>query len=194
MKKTIENLVKAFIGESQARNRYTFYAKVAKNEGFEQIAGVFSVTADNEKEHASNLFNLVNELKKKSNEELDAIEVEAEAPTILGSTAENLKAAISGENYEYTMMYPEFADIAEREGFPEIATRLRAIAKAEKHHEERYKKLLKQVEAGTFFKKEKEAWWVCRECGYIHFGKEPPKTCPSCDHSRSYFQLKCEEY
>jgi len=194
VKKTIENLVKAFIGESQARNRYTFYAKVAKKEGFEQIAGIFLITAENEKEHASNLFRLINELKKKSDEELDEIKVEAAAPTILGNTAENLKAAIAGENYENTIMYPEFADVAEKEGVPEIATRLRAIAKAEKHHEERYRKLLKQVETGTFFKKEKEVWWVCRECGYIHFGKEPPEKCPSCDHPRSYFELKCEEY
>lgn len=194
MKNTIENLVKAFIGESQARNRYTFYAKIAKKEGFEQIGEIFLVTAENEKEHASNLFKLISELKKKSNERLDEIEVEAAAPTVLASTAENLKAAIAGENYEHTKMYPEFADVAEREGFPEIAARLRAIAKAEKHHEERYKKLLREVEAGTFFKKEKDVWWVCRECGYIHFGKEPPEECPSCDHPRSYFQLKCEEY
>jgi len=191
---TIENLVKAFIGESQARNRYTFYAKIAKKEGFEQIAGIFLITAENEKEHASNLFKLINELKKKSNERLDEIKVEAVAPTVLGSTAENLKAAIAGENYEHTKMYPEFANVVENEGFPEIAARLRAIAKAEKHHEERYKKLLKEVEAGTFFKKEKDVWWVCRECGYIHFGKEPPEECPSCDHPRSYFELKCEEY
>ncbi len=194
MKNTIENLVKAFIGESQARNRYAFYAKVAKKEGFEQIAGIFLITAENEKEHASNLFKLINDLKKKSNERLDEIKVEAVAPTVLGSTAENLKAAIAGENYEHTKMYPEFADVAETEGFPEIARRLRAIAKAEEHHEERYKKLLEEVEAGTFFKKEKDVWWVCRECGYIHFGKEPPEKCPSCDHPRSYFQLKCEEY
>jgi len=194
MKNTIENLVKAFIGESQARNRYTFYAKIATQEGFEQIAGIFLITAENEKEHASNLFKLISELKKKSIERLDEIKVEAVAPTVLGSTAENLKAAIAGENYEHTKMYPEFADVAEREGFPGIAARLRAIAKAEKHHEERYKKLLREVEAGTFFKKEKDVWWVCRECGYIHFGKEPPEECPSCDHSRSYFQLKCEEY
>jgi len=140
---------------------------------------------------------MINELKKKkkSNERLDdEIKVEAAAPTVLGSTAENLKAAIAGENYEHTQMYPEFADVAEKEGFPEIAKRLRAIAKAEKHHEERYKKLLREVEAGTFFKKEKDVWWVCRECGYIHFGKEPPEECPSCDHPRSYFQLECEEY
>ncbi|MFQ6086474.1 MAG: rubrerythrin [Candidatus Bathyarchaeia archaeon] len=194
MKNTIENLVKAFIGESQARNRYTFYAKIAKNEGFEQIAEIFLITAENEKEHASNLFKLIDGLKKKSSERLDEIEVEAVAPTVLGSTAENLKAAIAGENYENTKMYPEFADVAEKEGFPQIAKRLRAIAKAEKHHEERYKKLLREVEAGTLFKKEKDVWWVCRECGYVHFGKEPPEKCPSCDHSRSYFQLKCEEY
>jgi len=194
MKNTIENLVKAFIGESQARNRYTFYATIAKKEGFEQIAEIFLVTAENEKEHASNLFKLINELKKKSKEKLDEIKVEAVAPTVLGSTAENLKAAIAGENYENTKMYPEFAEVAEKEGFPEIAERLRAIAKAEGHHEERYKKLLKEVKAGTFFKKVKDVWWVCRECGYVHFGKEPPEKCPSCDHLRSYFQLKCEEY
>lgn len=191
---TIENLVKAFIGESQARNRYTFYAKIANKEGFEQIAGIFLITAENEKEHASNLFKLINELKKKSSERLNETKVEAVAPTVLGSTAENLKAAIAGENYEHTKMYPEFADVAETEGFPEIAKRLRAIAKAEEHHEERYKKLLEEVEAGTFFEKEEGVWWVCRECGYIHFGKEPPEICPSCDHPRSYFELKCEEY
>ena len=194
MENTIENLIKAFIGESQARNRYTFCAKIAENEDFEQIAEIFLITAENEKEHASNLFKLINELKKKSNEKLDEIKVETVAPTVLGSTMENLKAAIAGENHEYTKMYPEFADVAEKEGFPEISARLRAIAKAEKHHEERYKKLLKEVEAATIFKKEKDVWWVCRECGYVHFGKEPPEECPSCDHARSYFQLKCEEY
>ena len=194
MDKTIKNLVKAFIGESQARNRYTFYSKIAKQEGYEQIAEIFLITAENEKEHANNLFKLINELKKKSSEKLDEIIVEASTPTILGSTAENLKASIAGENYEHTQMYPEFAKVAEEEGYKEIAERLRAIAKAEEHHEERYQKLLKEVEAGTVFKKEKEVWWVCRECGYIHFGKEPPEKCPSCDHPRSYFQVKCEEY
>ena len=191
---TIKNLVKAFIGESQARNRYTFYAKAAKREGYEQIAEIFLITAENEKEHASSLFKLINELKKQSGGSLDEISVEAAAPTVLGTTAENLKAAIAGENYEHTKMYPEFAEVAEKEGYPEIAKRLRAIAKAEEHHEERYRKLLKEVEAGTVFKKEKEVWWVCRECGYIHYGKEPPEKCPSCDHPRSYFQIKCEEY
>jgi len=194
MKETIENLTKAFIGESQARNRYTLYAKVAKKEGYEQIAEIFLITAENEKEHAKWLFRLINELKKKSNEPLDEIKVEAAAPTILGTTAENLKAAIAGENYENTTMYPGFADVAEKEGFPEIARRLRAIANAEKHHEERYKKLLKEVEEGTVFKKEKPVWWVCRECGYVHFGTEPPEECPSCSHPKSFYQVKCEEY
>lgn len=137
---------------------------------------------------------MINELKKKSGENLDEIKVEIAAPTVLGNTIENLKAAITGENYEHTKMYPEFADIAEKEGLPDIAARLRAIAVAEKHHEERYRKLLKEVEAGTVFKKEKAVWWVCRECGYIHFGTEPPEKCPSCGHPRSFFQVKCEEY
>jgi len=194
MNQTIQNLTKAFIGESQARNRYTFYAKIARQEGFEQIAEILLATADNEKEHAKRLFEHINELKKKSDESLDEISVDALAPTIYGTTAENLKAAIAGEHYEYSQMYPEFADVAEKEGFPGIAKRLRAIAIAEKHHEERYIKLLKVVEAGTVFKKEKEVWWVCLECGYIHFGKEPPEICPACNHPRSFYQIKCEEY
>ena len=194
MKKTIENLTKAFIGESQARNRYTFYAKVAKKAGFEQIGEIFLITADNEKEHAKRLFEHINELKKKIGEDLDEIKVEAAAPTIYGDTAQNLKAAIAGENYEHTQMYPGFAEIAEKEGLPEIAKRLRSIANAEKHHEERFKKVLKQVEAGTVFKKDKEVFWVCRECGYVHFGTEPPEICPSCDHAKGFYQVKCEEY
>ncbi len=191
---TIKNLTKAFIGESQARNRYTFYAKIAKKEGFEQIAEIFLLTAENEREHAKWLFRLISDLKKKSREGMEEIVVEAAAPTTLGNTVENLKAAITGENYENTKMYPEFADIAEREGFPDIARRLRAIAIAEKHHEERYKKLLKEVENNTFFKKEKKVYWVCRKCGYIHEGTEPPEACPSCGHPKSYFEKQCEEY
>lgn len=194
MKNTIENLAKAFIGESQARNRYTLYAKIAKKEGFEQIGEIFLITAENEKEHASWLFKLINELKKKTDESFEQIKVEAMASTILGSTIENLKAAIAGENYEHTKMYPEFANVAEKGGLIEIAKRLRAIAIAEKHHEERYKKILKELEAGTIFKKEKEVWWVCRKCGYVHFGKEPPEKCPSCEHPKSFYQIKCEEY
>ncbi|RLI10975.1 rubrerythrin family protein [Candidatus Bathyarchaeota archaeon] len=194
MNETIKNLVKAFIGESQARNRYSFYASIAKKEGFEQIAEVFLITAENEKEHASTIFKFINQIKKKTGEELNEIKVEVAAPTILGNTAENLKAAIAGENYEHTKMYPEFADVAEKEGYSDIAARLRAIAKAEKHHEERYRKILKEVEAGTVFKRDEDVWWVCRECGYVHYGKEPPERCPSCNHPKRYFQLKCEEY
>jgi len=191
---TVKNLAKAFIGESQARNRYTFYAKIAKKEGFEQIAQIFLVTAENEREHAKWLFRLINELKKKNDENFDKIRVEADVPTILGNTRENLKSAIAGENYEHTKMYPEFANIAEKEGFPEIAKRLRAIAVAEKHHEERYKKLLKELENNTIFKKDKKVYWVCRKCGYIHEGTEPPEECPSCGHPKSYFEQACEEY
>jgi len=194
MKKTMENLAKAFIGESQARNRYTFYSKIAKKEGYEQIAEIFLITAENEKEHASWLFKLINELKKKTEENFEEIKVEALVPTTLGATADNLKAAIAGENHEHTKMYPEFADIAAQEGFSEIAKRLRAIAKAEEHHEERFKKLLKEVEAGTVFKKKENVYWVCRECGFVHFGAEPPLRCPSCDHEKSHYQIKCEEY
>ncbi|MEM1688997.1 MAG: rubrerythrin family protein [Candidatus Hadarchaeales archaeon] len=194
MKKTIQNLAKAFIGESQARNRYTFYAKVAKKEGYEQIAEIFLITADNEREHASWLFRLLNELKEKSGESFNEVVVEASAPVVFGNTKQNLEAAIAGENYEYTKMYPEFAKIADEEGLHEIANRLRAIAKAEEHHEERFKKLLKEVQNGTVFKKPEPIWWVCRECGYVHYGTEPPQECPSCGHPRSFYQVKCEEY
>lgn len=187
---TIKNLTKAFIGESQARNRYTFYAKIAKKEGFEQISEIFLQTAEQEKEHAKWLFRLINQLKESD----EPIKVEVEAPTTLGDTAENLKAAIAGENYENVKMYPEFADVAEKEGFPDIAKRLRAITVAEGHHEERYKKLLKEVKGKTVFKKEKKVYWVCRECGYIHEGEEPPEECPSCGHPKSYFERQCEEY
>jgi len=191
---TIKNLAKAFIGESQARNRYTFYAKIAQKEGFEKIAEIFLITAENEREHAKWLFRLINNLKEKSDESLEEIKIEAVTPTTLGDTKENLKAAIQGENYEHTKMYPEFADIAEKEGFKEIAERLRAIAVAEKHHEERYKKLLQEIGENTLFKKEKSVSWICRKCGYVHEGNEPPEACPSCSHPRNYFELQCEEY
>ncbi len=194
MEETIQNLAKAFIGESQARNRYTMYAKIAQKEGYEQISEIFLLTADNEREHAKWLFRLINKLKEKSGKEWDPINVEAEAPTTLGTTAENLKAAIAGEHYENTEMYPDFACVAEEEGFNDIACRLRAIAKAEEHHEDRYKRLLDQVEGRTVFKKGKKVQWVCRKCGYVHEGEEPPGKCPSCDHPKEYFELKCECY
>ena len=187
MSQTLQNLVKAFIGESQARNRYTYYAKVAKKEGYEQIAEIFSVTADQEKVHAKRLFEHIQELK---GDEAGEIIVEAGTPTVYGTTEENLKAAIAGENYEYTSMYPEFAKVAREEGHEAIAKRLGSIALAEKHHEERYQKFLKELQEGSTFKKEEKTWWVCRECGYIHFGEEPPEECPSCDHPKSYYQVK----
>ncbi len=194
MEKTLENLTKAFIGESQARNRYTFYAKVAQKEGFEQISGIFILTAENEREHAKWLFRMIDELRQKIPEKPDEIVVEAAAPLTLGTTAENLAAAIAGENYETTTMYPEFADVSESEGLDRIADRLRSIAIAEAHHEERYRKLLAIVEADTVFTKDTKVTWVCRKCGYVHEGKEPPAPCPSCDHPREYFEIECEEY
>jgi len=194
MENTIKNLAKAFIGESQARNRYTFYAKIAKNEGFEQLSEIFLVTANNEREHAKWLLRLINDLLKKQGKLAEEIEVGASVPTVLGNSVENLKAAISGEHYENTEMYPGFAKVSEEEGLAEIAKRLRAISKAEEHHEERYKKLLEEVEGKTVLKKNEKAFWVCRKCGYVHEGKEPPEKCPSCDHEAKYFELKCEEY
>lgn len=190
MKKTLENLSKAFIGESQARNRYTFYAKLAKEEGYIQISEIFLEIAEQEKTHAKRLFEHIQELKEGQKE----IAVEAVCPTVYGDTKENLAAAISGENYEYITMYPEFAKIAEKEGLEKIATRLKSIARAEEHHEERYKKLLVELENGTVFSKTKKVVWVCMECGYVHSGETPPKKCPSCDHAQSYYKVKCEEY
>jgi rubrerythrin len=193
MSKTLENLTKAFIGESMARNRYTIYSKIAFKEGYDEISEIFLLTADNEREHAKWLFRMINDIKKKEGSPTE-IKVEAEAPLILSNTIENIKGAIEGENYEYTKMYPEFADTAEKEGFKDVATRLRAIAVAEKHHEGRYKKLLKELEEGTFFKKKEKVVWVCRKCGYIYEGNEPPEACPSCNHEKAYFERQCETY
>ncbi len=180
---TLKNLVKAFIGESMARNRYTFYAKVAKDEGYVFIQRVFLETAENEKEHAENLLKFIQQLRGDS----EALVVEAEAPLVWGSTVDNLKTAIAGEHYENSEMYPKFAEIAEKEGYREIAERLKAIAKAEEHHEKRYRRLLEEIEKGTFFKRDKEVAWVCLECGYVHYGTEPPEKCPSCGHPKSYY-------
>ncbi len=181
--KTLENLVKAFIGESMARNRYTFYAKIAKKEGYVFVSRVFLETAENEKEHAETLFELIQELKG----DVNAVSVESEAPLVLGSTVDNLKSAVDGEHYENTEMYPEFARVAEEEGLEDVAARLRAIAQAEVHHEKRYRAILEAIEKGTMFKREEEVAWVCLECGYIHYGKEPPSECPSCGHDRGYY-------
>ncbi len=195
MEKTLKNLAKAFIGESQARNRYNFYAKQAKKDGFVQIQNIFIETANHEHQHAKWIMRMINQLKsQKGADELSEIEVETGCPTTFGSTTENLKSAIEGEHHEYTQMYPEFAKTAEEEGHQEIANRLRAIADSEKHHEERYAKLLKEIENGTIFEKETDVVWYCLECGREHVGKTPPEMCPSCDHPKEHFQIKCENF
>ena len=171
--KTEQNLMTAFAGESQARNKYTYFASVAKKEGYEQIAAIFQNTADNEKEHAKMWFK---ELKG------------------IGNTAENLKAAAEGENYEWTDMYAEFAKVAEEEGFKELAYKFRAVAAIEKTHEERYRALLNNVEMNTVFEKAGEAMWECRNCGHIVVGKRAPELCPVCAHPKSYFEIRKENY
>jgi len=184
--KTEGNLLAAFAGESQARNRYTYFASQAKKEGYEQIAAIFIETADNEKEHAKRLFKFL---------EGGEVEITADFPAgVIGKTEDNLKAAANGENYEHTKMYPEFARIAEEEGFQEIASVFRAIAVAEKQHERRYLALRENIERGRVFKREKVVRWKCRNCGYIYEGTEPPEKCPACAHPRAYFQLLIENY
>lgn len=190
MNKTLQNLAAAFAGESQARNRYTMYSKVAKKEGYEQISAIFSETAEQEREHASILFKLIQTLKKDD----QAIKLEAEVPTVYGTTAENLAAAVGGEHYENTVMYPDFAKIAEEESLPQIAAKFRMISRAEEHHEERYAKLLELVKSDKVFDKDEEISWVCRECGYVHFGKRPPAACPACEHAMGFYQVKAEIY
>jgi len=184
--KTEKNLLTAFAGESQARNRYTYFASQAKKEGYEQIAAIFIETADNEKEHAKRIFKLL---------EGGEIEITASYPAgVIGDTKENFKAAAAGENYEHTEMYPEFARIAEEESFSDIAAVFRAIAVAEKEHEKRYLSLLENVEKSRVFRREKVVRWKCRNCGYIYEGTEPPEKCPACAHPRAYFELLSENY
>ncbi len=189
MRKTIQNLAKAFVGESQARNRYTMYAKIAMKEGYEEISANFELTANQEAEHAKWLMRMINELKK-GGKNFDEIMIETSVPTTLNKTKENLKSAIGGENYEHTDMYPKFAEIADEEKLPEISVRLKAIAKAEENHEDRYKKFLDNLEKDTVFKKDKEVVWVCRNCGYVHKGKEAMKECPSCGHPQAFFEVR----
>ena len=188
---TAKNIMKAFIGESMARNRYTMFAKIAKKEGYELISGIFEETANQEMEHAKlNYKMMVDDLGING----VGMEVDADGPVIFKDTASILQSAIDGEHYETTVMYPEFADTAEKEGYPKIAARFRAIGRAEWHHEQRYTKLLEQVKSETMFKKDKKITWICRKCGYIHDGEVPPKICPACSHPISYFQRQCEEY
>lgn len=182
--KTAHNLIHAFAGESQARNRYTFYASVAKKEGYVQISNIFTETANQEKEHAKRLMKLLNvDLAG------ETVYTEGDFPVLIGTTAENLKAAAAGENDEYTDMYPSFAKTAKEEGFPEIAAILENIAVAEKHHEERYLKLLAALEDGSTFKKDKAVVWKCNNCGFIYEGEEAPERCPACDHPQAHFEV-----
>jgi len=183
---TEKNILAAFAGESQARNRYTFFASKAKKEGYDQIYGIFLETADNEKEHAERLFKFL--------EGGDA-EVQASFPAgIIGSTMDNLKESAGGENYEHTTMYPEFANTADEEGFPEVADTMRAIAVAEKQHEKRYLGLLDNLNNNRAFKRDEVVKWRCRNCGYIHEGTEPPEECPACAHPKSYYELLSENW
>lgn len=184
--RTEKNLLAAFAGESQARMRYTFFASVAKKEGYEQISAIFTETADNEKEHAELFFKFLKG---------GLVEITAAYPAgVIASTAENLRAAAEGEKYEWGTLYPNFAEIAEEEDFPEVARTFRNVAKVEEYHERRYRKLLENVELGRVFKRDKPVMWKCRNCGYVMEGKEAPEKCPVCDHQRSYYELWTENY
>ncbi len=194
MNNTLKNLAKAFIGESQARNRYNMYASIAKKEGYVRIFEIFNETAEHEKQHAKWMMRMFNQIKEDESLDISDLSVEADFVFTLGDTAENLKAAIEGEHHENSEMYPEFAKTAKEEGYTKIAARLRAVAESEMYHEERYKKILDQVENGTFFQKEEEVEWVCLECGRVHKGITPPELCPSCDHPKAYYRLKKENY
>ena len=183
---TEKNLLKAFAGESQARNRYTFFASVAKKEGYEQISGVFTETAEQEKEHAKRFFKYL---------EGGDVEITATYPAgRIGTTIENLKAAAMGENEEWDVLYPEFAKVAEEEGFPEIARTFLNIAKVEAEHERRYLKLLSRITDGNFFVRDGEIWWQCRNCGFTYKGNEAPVECPSCNHPQAYFEPMKDNY
>ena len=184
--KTEKNLLASFAGESQARNRYTYFAGVAKKAGYEQIAAIFLETAENEKEHAKRFFKLL---------EGGDLEISASYPAgVIGVTAANLEAAAAGENLEWTQLYKKAEDVARQEGFEEIAKQFKEIAEVEEQHEKRYRKLLKNVKEEKVFKRDTVVKWKCRNCGYLHEGKEAPKECPACAHPQAYYELLCENY
>ncbi|WP_071133793.1 rubrerythrin [Millionella massiliensis] len=183
---TEQNLLKSFAGESQARSRYTFFASVAKKEGYEQIAGVFMETAEQEKEHAKRFFKFL---------EGGMVEITAAYPAgVIGTTEQNLEAAAAGENEEWVELYPHFADVADQEGFPAIAKVFREISKVEAEHEKRYRTLLARVKDCSVFKRETEIEWQCRNCGYVYVGKEAPMACPACAHPQAFFEPKKNNY
>jgi len=183
---TEKNILTAFAGESQARNRYTYFAKQAQKDGYEQIGAIFAETADQESQHAKQLFQLL---------EGGEVEVTAAFPAgVIGTTLENLGAAAAGEHYENTQMYPDFAKTAEKEGFKQAAALFKLIAVAEVRHEARYVALARNIEAGKVFKRDKSARWICRKCGYVHEGPGAPKVCPLCQHPQGYFELDAGNY
>ena len=183
---TEKNLLASFAGESQARNRYTYFASAAKKAGFEQIAAIFTETAEQEKEHAKRFFKFL---------EGGDVEIVAAYPAgVVGDIAQNLKAAADGEKMEWTTIYKDHAGIADKEGFPEVAAAFRAIAKVELEHEKRYRKLLANVESGRVFKKDMIHRWSCRNCGYVHEGPDAPQMCPACQHPQAFFEVKAENY
>lgn len=184
--RTEKNLLTAFAGESQARNRYTYYASQAKKDGYVQIQSIFEDTADQEREHAKRLFKFL---------QGGEVEVTATFPAgVIGSTAENLQASAGGENYEWTEMYPAFAQVAQDEGFDEIASVFRSIAVAEKQHEKQYLALLNNIRSGAIFRRDEPVVWRCRNCGYLHSGTEAPDLCPACAHPRAHFELLGENW
>jgi rubrerythrin len=183
---TEKNLLAAFAGESQARNRYTYFASQARKEGYQQIAGIFEETANQEKEHAKREFKFL---------EGGELEITASYPAgVTGTTLENLKAAAAGEHYETTEMYPNFAEIADKEGFTEIAAVFRKIAVAEKRHEQRYLALARNITEGAVFKRDKSVRWVCRNCGYVHEAAEAPEVCPACAHPKAFFEIEAANH
>jgi len=184
--KTEQNLLKAFAGESQARNRYTYFASAAKKEGFEQISAIFLETAENEKEHAKIFFKYL---------EGGMVEITAAYPAgVIGKTAENLLEAADGEKMEWGKLYPEFEKVAREEGFDDVASSFKEIAEVEEKHEKRYRKLLANVKTGMVFKKKEVVKWKCRNCGYVHEGKEAPEQCPACKHPQAYYEVLEENY
>ncbi|MBA3066662.1 rubrerythrin family protein [bacterium] len=184
--KTEKNLLASFAGESQARNRYAYFASVAKKEDYIQISNIFQETSDNEKEHAKKFFKLLPG---------GPLEITAAYPSgVIGTTAQNLKASADGENEEWAKLYPAAEKTAGEEGFPEIAARFKNIAAVEKHHEKRFRTLLENIENGTIFKKDKVVKWKCINCGYVHEGAKAPEVCPACDHPQAYYELLCENW
>ncbi|MFO7869077.1 MAG: rubrerythrin family protein [Bacteroidales bacterium] len=183
---TEKNLLKAFAGESQARMRYTYFSKVAKKEGYVQISNMFMETAEQEKEHAKRFFKYL---------EGGPVEITATYPAgVIGTTPENLKAGAEGENEEWSDLYPSFADVAEKEGFKDVARTFRNVAKVEIQHEKRYLKLLKNIEEGKVFEKDEKVLWKCQNCGFVHEGTKAPDKCPACEHPQAHFQVKEENY